>query len=514
MSVTMRSAKNVGYVEIHNPPVNAIGQSVRQGLLQAVLWAEKSNLTRVILSGHSRMFAAGADAREFDAAPLEPHLPDILNAIDECAMPWIAAIHGVALGGGAEIAMACRMRIMAPGARIGLPEVTLGVIPGAGGTQRLPRLVGLANALEMISFGEPLDAQAALSAGLIHAIEADPVSAAHRVSTEKLGCITPTCEVPAPKHDAAVIQAARQSIAEKSAKQIAPKRAIDVIEYGLSAPFHEAMLIERAAFLELKTGSQAKALRHIFFAERAVKAAARRRGSSADAEHHAVDAGGLIGDRILARYYEAADTVFMDGSTPWEVDEAMEAFGFVMGPYESQDLSGLDVAQKHRRRQDATGDQKRRYIPIVDRMMELGKLGRKSGAGWYRYPGGNGKVEDPIVADLAIEECHFEGRARTDYTPENIRHRLVLAMINEAADILHEGVGDSASNIDLVTVYALGFPRWRGGLMHYADTIGAHSIISDLEILAKEDPIAWKVSPALRECAANDTRLAGYLCSL
>lgn len=217
---------------------------------------------------------------------------------------------------------------------------------------------------------------------------------------------------------------------------------------------------------------------------------------------------GFIGNRILARYREAADTVFMDGSTPWEVDAAMENFGYAMGPYEAQDLSGLDIAHANRRRQDATRDPKRRYIPIADRMIELGKLGQKTSAGWYRYPGGAGKVEDPIVADLAIEEAHFAKRERTDYAEEEIRERLVLAMINEAADILDEGIAQSAADIDLVTVFGYGFPRWRGGLMHYADTIGADAIVARLCDLAKEDPIAWRISPLLERCAAKGTRLA------
>ena len=683
MQVTMHSEDHIGYVTVSNPPVNAIGQAVRQGLLEAVRWAERSRLDRVIICGVGGVFAAGADAKEFDAPPLEPHLPEVLNAIDESFVPWIAAIEGVALGGGAEIAMACRMRIMAPGARIGLPEVTLGVIPGAGGTARLPRLVGLQKAVEMITMGKPIGAQEACSAGLIHAVEEDPIEAAFLVNSEALGCIVPTWEYHAPAHDPDLVHMARKKLQAKMVGQEAPLRALEVIETGLSLPFHDALAQERWAFLQLKTGPQAKALRHIFFAQRAAKAPEPFKGSSASEVQHAVvvgggtmgagiayallaaglhvtileaDAAGLqraednigkiiaaslqrgmidaaratdhrgrmtlstqygqaataqvaieaafedmavkhnilakleavlpadavmatntsyldvnemaarlmdpsrliglhffapahimklleivraekssdraialgyglakrlgkvpvlagvcdgfIGNRILARYREAADTVFMDGSTPWEVDEAMVEFGYAMGPYEAQDLSGLDIAHANRQRQAPTRDPNRRYIPIADRMIELGKLGRKTSAGWYRYPGGDGKVEDPIVADLAIEEAHFAGISRTDYSGQEIRQRLVLAMINEAADILHAGIAQSASDIDLVTVFGYGFPRWRGGLMHYADSLGVETIVAQLEVLAQEDPVAWKVSPLLRSCADAGQSLA------
>lgn len=220
--------------------------------------------------------------------------------------------------------------------------------------------------------------------------------------------------------------------------------------------------------------------------------------------------GDFIGERLLARYHEAADTVFMDGSTPWEVDEAMVEFGYAMGPYEAQDIAGLDLEFASRRRRAAARDPRRRQIPILDRMMELGKLGRKVGAGWYRYPGGGGKVDDPIVADLAIEESYFAGRTRTDYRPAEIRERLLLATIDEAADILREGAAARASDIDLVTVFGLGFPRWRGGLLHYADTLGARAVAGRIGELAKEDPAAWSLSPHLRHCAETGTRLADW----
>lgn len=201
-----------------------------------------------------------------------------------------------------------------------------------------------------------------------------------------------------------------------------------------------------------------------------------------------------VARRLIARYFEAADTVFMDGSTPWEVDEAMVAFGFAMGPYEQQDIIGLDVVNPYRRPAGA----QRRYIPLADRMLELGKLGRKSGAGWYRYPGGAGKVDDPIVADLAIEESHFERRTRTDYSPCDIRSRLLLALINEACDLLHEGLCDTSAALDQLSLLHCGFPAARGGVMRYAQDLGFQTISQRLAALAREDPIAWAASPALR----------------
>ncbi|WP_323784896.1 3-hydroxyacyl-CoA dehydrogenase family protein [Thalassovita sp.] len=216
-----------------------------------------------------------------------------------------------------------------------------------------------------------------------------------------------------------------------------------------------------------------------------------------------------ITNRLLARYHEAADTVFMDGSTPWEVDEAMVEFGFTMGPYEAQDLTGLDIADANRRRQHASRDPNRRHIPIVGRMLELGKLGRKAGAGWYRYPGGGGKVDDPIVADLALEESHFERRTRTDYSADQIRDRLLLALINEACDILHDGTA-TARDIDLVSVQQLGFPAARGGLLRYADGLGAAHIVARLQALTAEDPVAWKISPLLQVAAQSGKNLTDH----
>lgn len=215
-----------------------------------------------------------------------------------------------------------------------------------------------------------------------------------------------------------------------------------------------------------------------------------------------------IGERLLARYLQAADTVFMDHSTPWDIDEAMEAFGFSIGPFEMQDLVGIDRLSQLRTQLAETRNPAWRQIPISGRMMELGKLGRKTGAGFYRYPGGGGKVDDPIVADLAIEEAHFAGTSRSEIGEEEIRNRLLLAMINEATALLDDGIAISAADVDLVSVFGLGYPPERGGLVYDADRLGPKVIVERLWKLCAEDPVFWSPSRTLVRCARSGTRLA------
>ena len=180
------------------------------------------------------------------------------------------------------------------------------------------------------------------------------------------------------------------------------------------------------------------------------------------------------------------------------------------GPYEAQDLSGLDIAFANRKRLAPMRDPNRRYILISDRMVEEGRLGRKTGVGWYRYPGGSGPVIDPLIEDLIREEAYFAKVERGEYDAPEIKRRLLLAMINEAAEILHEGIAQSASDIDLVTVSGYGFPRWRGGLMHYADQLGASAILKQLEELSDEDPLMWKPSGLIIKCANEGIQFSEY----
>ena len=143
-------------------------------------------------------------------------------------------------------------------------------------------------------------------------------------------------------------------------------------------------------------------------------------------------------------------------------------------------------------------------------MVDEGRLGKKVGVGWYRYPGGKGRVDDPLIEDLIREEAHFAKVTRTEITELQIQEQLVLAMINEAADILGEGIARSAAEIDLVSVLGYGFPRWRGGLMHYADELGVPHIVEKLSRFAQNDPIAWQISDVLHHCNNMGILLSEY----
>jgi 3-hydroxyacyl-CoA dehydrogenase len=280
-------------VTIDNPPVNVISQTVRAGLMAALAEAEAAvgagRADRIVITGAGRAFIAGADAREFDGPPLEPHLPAVLQRL--VRLPAIAAVNGAALGGGLEVALACRARIAAPGAVLGLPEVTLGVVPGSGGTQRLPRLIGLAAALPLISEGRTFKAKEALASGIVDAVADDALAAALDLDAALLQR-PPVDDLPAPAPAPEAVAAARRVAGKKMRGQIAPLRAIDLMEGSASLPLSEGLARERAAFLDLRTGDQARALRHVFFAERAAGAGPDLKALEPRRIDHALVAGG------------------------------------------------------------------------------------------------------------------------------------------------------------------------------------------------------------------------------
>lgn len=303
MVVTVTRDQDVAIVTIDNPPVNALGLAVRQGLLQALEETEADDSLRaVVLACAGRTFVAGADVREFGQPPVEPHLPDVLSRIEAATKPWVAAIHGTALGGGLETALACHHRVAQADARLGLPEVTLGVIPGAGGTVRLPRLVPAQTALEMIATGKPVSAPAALAAGLVDAVSGDDLLADAVALARKAPAPVPLLQRPARAPEGwAGFDAAAARIETKARGQNAPKAAIQALRNAYDLPAEAALAAERETFLTLRNDPQSAALRHIFFAERATTRIPRIKGiAPRDVARVGVIGGGTMGAGIAA----------------------------------------------------------------------------------------------------------------------------------------------------------------------------------------------------------------------
>lgn len=262
----------VAVIRVDNPPVNAISAAVRQGILAALGEAEgDGGITAIVLAAAGRTFMAGADITEFGKPPAPPSLPELVEALEASAKPVVAALHGTALGGGLELALGCHYRVAASTARLGLPEVTLGLIPGAGGTQRLPRLVGVGKALDIIVSGKPIGAREALESGMIDALaDGDPLEAALAFAGQTDGPRR-LSQMPVPTEGAAPedFAAFRESMKKRTRGFTAPERAIRAIEAAVALPCAEGVKRERELFMECLADPQSAALRHAFFAERA-----------------------------------------------------------------------------------------------------------------------------------------------------------------------------------------------------------------------------------------------------
>ena len=211
---------------------------------------------------------------------------------------------------------------------------------------------------------------------------------------------------------------------------------------------------------------------------------------------------GFIGNRILAVYKQAADYIMEDGASPYEIDEAVRGFGYPMGPFQVTDLAGGDIGWATRKRRAPTRDPALRYVQIADRLCERGWFGQKTGRGYYLYPDGARQgQQDPEVLAIIDAERERAGVGPRPFTQEEIQRRYLAAMINEAANVLQEGIALRPSDIDVVALSGYGFPRHRGGPMHYADSLGLPAILADLREYAGEDPAFWTPSPLLVELA-------------
>ena len=275
--VSLRADRNVGVITIDNPPVNAVNAAVRAGVVEALARLRtEAAIEAVVIMCAGRTFIAGADISEFGKPPVRPTLPGVIGAIESMDKPVVAAMHGTPLGGGLEMALGCHFRIAGPGTKLGLPEIKLGLVPGAGGTQRLPRLIGMDKALAMILTGAPITATDARDCGLIDAIvDGDlgtaAVDFARTVVAERRAL--KLARNASDRLQAIVAAPARfdelaAPYLKRARGQKAPAGAITALRGAFDLPFDEALARERAIFVDLRDGEQSRSLRHVFFAER------------------------------------------------------------------------------------------------------------------------------------------------------------------------------------------------------------------------------------------------------
>ena len=669
----------VAVLTVNNPPVNALGHGVRLGLLKGVEKAQDDEAaSAIVIYCEGNTFIAGADITEFATGPKDPQQEDVMVALENSRKPTVAAIHGTALGGGLETAMSCHYRVAVASAKCGLPEVNLGLLPGGGGTQRLPRLVGVEKALEMVTSGKPINATEAHQHGLVDDIIAGDLRAdavafakdkaaqdgAHprvRDNDEKLLAAR---EMPQ------MFDMARGMVAKRARGFIAPEYNIRCIEAAVNLPFDEGRKLETKLFMELVMGPQAQAQQYFFFAQRqaskipgigkevaerainkvgvigaglmgggiamnmanvgipvtivdtqqeslerglgtirknyentakkgrlsaeqvetrcgliqgtlaiedladcdlvieavfenmAVKkdifanldrvtkpgtilasntsaldlneiAAATKRPEDVIGLHFFSPANvmkllevvrgdktandviktamafakrikkvaalsgvcpGFIGNRILYFRQHQAMALGLEGADYAQVDKVLYDFGFPMGPFAMWDLAGLEIGwDKNNAKPDTD---------VRDRLALNGDIGQKNGRGFYEYD----EKRKPVVRDTTTETfaevAAKLGINQRDISDEEILDRLLLPMINEGAKILDEGIAVRASDIDVVYVYGYGWPVYRGGPMHYANTLGLDKVLEKLRHYQEQTgDDFWAPSPYLVKLA-------------
>ena len=351
-SVEITNHDPVRVLTLQNPPVNGLSAAVRGALGEALAEGlSDKTVGAFVVTGAGDMFCAGADIRELGTPKSmePPFLPDLIGQIERSEKPVVVAIHGVAAGGGLELALGCHERLAAPGARVGLPEVTLGIIPGAGGTQRLPRLVGVEAALDVIVGGKLLAAEEAVALGVVDTlVDGDLVEAAVTRARELAARGSPprrTSELSAAREEPALFETFEKSIAKKARGFEAPYAAIEAIRAAVDLPFAKGLQKERGIFLELVESDQAAAQRHAFFAEReAAKIPDVPRDTPALAVRKAVVVGfGTMGGGIAMAFANAGIPV-----TVIEADQAALDRGFdkVTKNYQSSVSKGQITAEQ------------------------------------------------------------------------------------------------------------------------------------------------------------------------
>lgn len=656
-AVALSRHEDVLVAAIDNPPVNALSNAVRAGLIAAVDEVERDpGLRALVIRAQGRIFSGGADVTEFGPAMPPPLLGAVVARLDASAKPVVAAIHGSALGGGLEVALACGARIAAATARLGLPEVKLGILPGAGGIVRLPRLAGIAPALEMIAEGKEIPAVRAKEIGVVDVVAqgdllGEAIALARRLAAGE-AAVRRASALPFPAFGAEAQAEARSALAKKFRGREAPQKAVELFAMAAETPFAEAAEREYAACKALLSTPQSRALRHVFAAERAAarpkaipegtaprpvervgvvgpgtmgrgiaiamldaglavtlagrgaasleKARAAiaksydgllRRGAIAadevdrrlarlttsesvadlagadlvvetisedrDAKRAAIAAidavlsdrailatntsfldiedlagattrpqnfagmhffnpanlmrlvenvrtsqaapdvlatlmalsrrlgktavlvgpsEGFVANRMLSKRTREALFLLEDGATPRQVDRVLTDFGFPVGPFALADMAGLDVLAATRVARAASLSARERAADIIETLVAAGRLGRKSGAGYYAY-GDDGKAaDDPAVAELLDRHREKRGIVPRAVSDGEVLERCLLALVNEGARLIGEGAVDRASDIDVAWTAGLAFPAHLGGPMFWAAETGLGTV--------------------------------------
>jgi 3-hydroxyacyl-CoA dehydrogenase len=691
--VRFEKVDGIGVITVDNPPVNALSPGVPEGIVEHVERGNADPLIKaMVLIGAGRSFITGADIRTFGTRrppPVEGRRTH--QILDASAKPVIAAIHGYALGGGLEIALASHYRIAVPSAKVGLPEVLIGILPGSGGTQRLPRLVGPKAAMELITSGRHVPAEEAHRFGIVDELAPEgslreaAIAMAHRVAdTRPLPRIRDRDDKLAEaKADPGIFDAMRKSIARRARGQKAPYHCIAAVEAACTMPFEDAIRRERELFDELENSAEARALRYAFFAEREVaklpdipgdtrlrpiktaaivgagtmgggiamsfaefgfpvkllevsqealdRGLARvrsnyetsvKRGSLSEAEMNrrmaliepvssyddiaqcdvvieavferipvkeevfkkldevmkpgallytntsgididimanvtkrpqdvagthffapanvmklfevvkgaksapdtlasAMDLGrkigkisamagngdGFVANRSRTPFGTEMNIMIEEGALPEQVDKVMVDFGYPIGPFATADLSGLDIGYDSRQRR-AQQIPNYRKMPIADMVVEMGRLGQKTGTGWFRYEKGDRTPHpDPELARMIKEKAAELGIPQRSFSDEEILRRLLFASVNEACKILEEGKVYRASDVDVMWLGGFNFPRYRGGLMYWADTIGVAEVYRQIQAWHQQYGERWAPAALLRRLAESGTPL-------
>ncbi len=700
MSELVRYSKNndIGVITIDNPPVNALSPGVPEGIVAAVEEIQKDDSVKAaVLIGGGKTFIAGADIKEFVKLTSGERRGDIgilpyLLKIEDSRKPIVVAIHGNALGGGLEVAQACHYRVASPDARVGQPEVNLGIIPGAGGTQRLPRLIGIEKAIEMCTSGKPVNAAEAVQFGIIdRLIEGDLLAGAIAFAREVAGKPVPktrerTDKLGTSEQNAPIFAAARESARKKYRGQICQLATIDAIEAATKLPFEKGCEEERRLFDKCLYSDQSKAQIHVFFAERevskipdvpkdtpiipvnsvAIVGAGTMGGSISmvcanagipvvlkDTDQGALDraiatiqknyatsvkrgrftqeyvdarmklikttrsyddfAGadmaieaafetmpvkkqifaeldrvckrgailssntstlnideiaastsrpeavigmhffspanvmrlleivrgrktgkdviatcmqlskrlgkvgvlvgncrGFVGNRMFLPYIREAQFLVEEGAAPEAVDKALVDWGMAMGPQAVGDLGGLDISYRIRKEYRHLEKPGARQPFVEDRLVEMGRLGQKTGSGWYKYDDERRAASDPEIAALLKKWAAESNIPQRQISAEEIVEREIYTLVNEGARILEEGYALRAGDIDTIYVNGYGFPAYRGGPMWYADTVGLKKVYERVREFHKQHGMLWEPAPLLKELAETGKKFADF----